>query len=383
MQYNRITIYLSGFLFSIPIALMLYINSSFLSSYMSEKLVGITYALGSILSIFALLVSPQIFRKIGGYKFLLLVIFLDVLSILFLTLSLNLWVIILAFVFGFAFNTLIFFSLDELLKIFSEDSQIGRIRGIYLTVCHIALIASQFLSGTILGYFSFREIYGFAFLVMSVFFIFSLFKLKNIPDPKYDNLRTLQFIKEFFKNKNLSRAYVMSFLIQFFYCWMIIYTPIYLHNHIGFAWDKIGIIFAIMLIPFIFIPFNMGKYGDRVGERKLLIYGFFIIALATLSLFLIKSQTVWIWALLLFMTRVGASTIEVMSDAYFFKHIKPESEEFIGVFRSALPLAFVVGPLFATMIFIFIPSFKFIYIILGGIMLSGIYVSSKIEKGDM
>lgn len=314
---------------------------------------------------------------------MLLVVAFDALSILACAISNNPWIISIAFIVGFALNTLIVFSLDELLKIFSKDSAIGRIRGIYLAVCHLAFILAQLASGTILGYFSFKEIYFIAFIVMALFFVFSFFRLKEIPDPKYDNMKTLQYLKEFFKNRNLLRAYIINFLLQFFYCWMVIYTPIYLYNNIGFSWKEIGIIFAIMLLPFILIPFHIGKYGDKVGERKMLMFGFTIVALSTLLLFFIESHIVWLWALLLFATRVGAATIEVMSDAYFFKHIKPESEEFVGVYRSVMPVAYIIGPLIASMFFIFTPSFNFIYLVLGALMLYGIYLSSTIKKGDV
>lgn len=383
MKHSRKIIYLSGFLFSVPIALMIYINSSFLSSFVSKELMGLTFAFGSTVSILALLVAPPIFRKIGGYKFLLWVIVLDSLSILLFALSKNAWSAVIAFVLGFALNTLIVFSLDELLKIFSKDSAIGRTRGIYLAVCHLAFIGSQLASGTILGYFSFKEIYIIAFGVMLLFFAFSFFSLKNIPDPKYDNLKALQFVKKFFRNRNLFRAYALNFLLHFFYAWMVIYTPIYLYTHIGLSWKEIGIVFALMLLPFIIIPFHIGKYADKIGERKILMYGFTIATIATLSLFFVSGPTVWLWAMLLFATRVGAAMIEVMSDTYFFKHIKPENEEFVGVYRSTLPLAYIIGPIVASVFFVFIPSFNFIYLILGALMLYGVYLSSTIRKGDI
>ena len=91
----------------------------------------------------------------------------------------------------------------------------------------------------------------------------------------------------------------------------------------------------------------------------------------------------WIWALVLFATRVGAASVEVATDTYFFKHIKPENEEFVGVYRSASPVAYILGPLFASIIFIFIPSFNFIYLILGAFMIYGIYLASTIRKNDI
>ena len=141
--------------------------------------------------------------------------------------------------------------------------------------------------------------------------------------------------------------------------------------------------FAIMLIPFSVLPFSLGKYSDKIGERKMLMLGFSIAAAATVTLFFIERHEVWIWALALLSTRIGAATIEIMSDVYFFKHIRAENEEYIGVYRSTGPVAFIIGPLVASLAFVFIPSFNFIYVILGAIMLSGVYLASTTRKSDI
>ncbi|KKT01280.1 MAG: Major facilitator superfamily (MFS) protein [Candidatus Nomurabacteria bacterium GW2011_GWA2_43_15] len=383
MKHSRKIIYLAGFLFSLPIALASYINSSFISSFVGEKFVGIIYVLGSASSILALLLAPKIFKKIGGYKFLLLMVLLDALSFLALSWTENIWGAVAAFMLGFSMNTLIVFSLDEILKIFSKDPAIGKIRGIYLVICNLGWIFAQLLSGTFLGGFSFRTIYFVGFSIMMLFFLVSLLNLKNIPDPDYDKIKSVKYVKGFFKNKNLFRAYGLSFLLQFFYCWMVVYTPIYLYAHLGFSWKEIGLMFAIMLLPFILVPFRAGKYADKIGERKILMFGFAVAALATFSLFFVREHSLWVWAILLFTTRVGAATIEVMSDAYFFKHIKSENDEFVGVYRSASPIAYIIGPVVAFAVFSFIPSFQFIYIILGTLMLYGVYLSSTIRKSDI
>ncbi len=382
MKRDRNIIYLAGFLYSIPVALMSYINSSFLSRFIDQKLVGLTYILGSIFSVLLLFIAPRIFRKLGGYKFLLLIVGLDAVSILLFSFSPNAYFASIAFIFGFAFDIIVIFSLDELLKIFSKDSTTGKIRGMYLTLCNLAWVLAQLASGTILGNFSFKLIYIVAFYIMVAFFLLIFLGLRKIPDPKYDSLKSLGYIKDFIEKKNISRAYLISFLLQFFYCWMIIYTPIYLYKYIGFDWKSIAIIFTIMLLPFVFIQAPLGRYSDKIGERKILMLGFFITAVSTTLLFFIYKPEIWIWAMLLFLTRVGAATIEVMVDSYFFKHIKPENEEFVSIYRSASPISYILGPLLALLVFIFIPTFNFIYLILGALMLYGVYLSSTIRKGD-
>jgi MFS family permease len=330
-----------------------------------------------------LLIVPKIWRIIGGYRFLLLVSFLFALTFGVLAIASNGFVVGIVFVLLFSLSTLMIFSLDELLKIFSEDKSTGKIRGTYITISNLAWLLSQVAFGVFLWLFNFRYIYLISFAIMLIFMLLSFYKLKKIPDPNYDKKNVTKYVKEFFQNKNLFRAYGMTFLLQFFYCWMVVYTPIYLSAHLGFSWEEIGVIFSIMLLPFIFVPVSVGRYAEIVGERKILMYGFGIAALATLSLFFITEHTVFIWAFLLFSTRIGASAVESMGDAYFFKHIRPENEEFIGVYRSASPMAYIIAPLIALIIFYLVPSFNYIFIILGTLLLYGIYLASTIEKSDV
>lgn len=385
MQHNRKIIYLAGFLVSLPVALMSYVNSSFLSSFVGESKMGITYIFASVVSIIGLLVAPHILKKLGVYRFLLLITALNALSILCFVIFNIAWIILTAFVVGFTLNLLIAFSIDEFLKIFSPNASTGKTRGIYIALINIAWILSQILSvfGSRDEISSLRNVYLMAFYVMTAFFLFSLFAFKNVSDPDYDKIKSLGFVKKFFSNKNLFRAYIINFLLQFFYAIMIIYTPIYLHTHIGFSWSDIAIIFAFMLTPFLFLPAFEGMYADSFGERKMLMFGFFIASVSTISLFFIKSTEIWIWAVVLFCTRVGAATIEVMSDAYFFKHIKPENEEWIGVFRSSPPVSYILAPLVALVIFAFVPSFNYIFLVLGAVMLKGIYIASTIKPNDI
>lgn len=383
MEHKRKILHLAGFIFALPVALMSYVNSSYISSFIGEKSVGVVYTLASLTSIVALLLVPKIFRKIGGYKFLLSVVGINVISILLFAFSQNSFSVAILFVLCFVCGTMIVFSLDELLKILSRNSSMGQTRGLYLAISSLAWVIAQFASGAILGAFSFRGIYLTSFALMGLFFIVAMLTLKNSEEPKYDKTKALTYLKEFFKNKNLARAYKINLLLQFFYCWMVIYTPIYLSLHLGFSWREISIIFAIMLMPFVLIQPFLGKYSDKIGERAMMMCGFFIISFATMGLFFIEARELWVWALALFLTRVGAATVEVMSDVYFFKHIKPENDEFIGVYRSISPIAYTFGPILALGVFAFIPTFNFIYIILGAIMLSGIYLASTIRKSDI
>ncbi len=383
MRHNRKIIYLAGFLLSLPIALSAYVNSSFISFFVGEKLSGLVYVLGSISSIIALLFTPKLFQKIGVHKFLLLVIFLNTITFGLLASINTTWLVIAIFILGLCLNTLIVFALDELLKIFSHDKSTGGIRGAYITICNMAWILSQLVSGAVLTDFTFKTIYLINFSIMAVLFLVLIINLRKIPDPQYNKVENLNYIWDFFRNKNLARSYTINSLLQFFFCWMIIYTPIYLSVHLHFTWNELSHIFATMLIPFLILPYPLGKYSDKIGERKMLMVGFTIMAIASVFAFLVTKHSVLIWALVLFTTRLGAATVEAMSDAYFFKHVKPEEEQFVGIYRSSPSVAYVIGPLIAIIIFSLTPSFEFIYLILAAVMLFGAYISSKISREDI
>lgn len=373
-------IFLMGFLMSLHLAFTSYINSSFISLSSGEKYVGLIYMLGSLASISALFFVPLILKKMGGYKFLLWSSGLNALVLLLLSVLKTPAEIILIFVFYFTLNNILIFALDEMLEIFSRNSSTGRVRGLYLTFVNLAWVMSQFFSGRTLAEFSFSTIYVIGFIIMSVFFLTTLLSLENLKDPKYDKTFAWQSFKKFFADRNLARSYKINFLLQFFYALMVIYTPIYLFAHLGFDWKEIGVIFTVMLLPFVFIQFPLGRYSDKIGERKILTVGFFIAATATLALFFIDKHEVWIWALALFLTRVGAATIEVMSDVYFFRQIGKENDEFISVYRNAGPTAYVLAPVAAFVIFLLTPSFNFIFLILGALMLGGVYLASTIKR---
>ena len=383
MKHNQKKIYWATFLFYVALSFTLYINSTFLATFVGEKLVGLIYSLGSLVVLLALLAAPVVFLKAGGYKFILGITLLFAFSLLGLAYSQNAVAAAAFLILSFAFTAVFLFALDEFLKISTDNYHLGKARGIYLTIANGALMGIQFIFWLGLGLLPFREIYLLGFAVALILFLVAKRGLRRIPEPRYAKAKHWGFIGKFFRVKTLRRAYVQNLLLQLFYAWMIIYTPIYLSLYMGFSWRSIGLILSVMLVPFLFVPTYLGNYGDRFGERKMLMFGFAIAALATLLLFFITAKSVAIWALLLFFTRVGASSIEVMADAYFFKHIKPEDEEFVGVYKTTIPVAYILGPLLASAIIFLLPSLNYLFVVLSAIMLYGVYLASTIRKNDI
>jgi predicted MFS family arabinose efflux permease len=160
---------------------------------------------------------------------------------------------------------------------------------------------------------------------------------------------------------------------------MVIYLPLLLSKEMGFGWPKIGVMFTIMLMPFLLLELPAGFLADKkIGEREILIAGFFIMFLATLAIPRLASAAFLTWAAVLFATRVGASLVEIGSETYFFKHVKEEDTGLISLFRMTRPLSFVVAPLFALpVIYFFSYSTSFYFLAL--FTLLGLFFIPKVD----
>ncbi|MEI7810382.1 MAG: MFS transporter [bacterium] len=379
MKKNRTIIFLAGFLFSIPLALTSYINSSFLSNYLNEDYVGIVYVIASIISIVGLLKMPKILTRLGNRFTTLSLTLAAFLSLLILAFGQNVYSAVFGVVLYFISTDLIIISLDIFIEDFSKNSGIGKFRGLYLMIINIAWVLSQMISGSIIAKSSFRGIYLFsAVFMLLTSAIFVLF-LHDFKDPKYIKVPILKTIKVFIENKNISKIYLINLILKFFFAWMVIYTPIYLYEHLGFNWQQIGFIFTIMLLPFVLLDFPLGRISDKIGEKRILIIGFLITIIFTFIIPFISSHEVWVWALILFGTRMGAAAIEVMSESYFFKEVKEENSDEISFFRNTYPLSFVIAPLLATPVLLLVPSFKYLFAVLAAIILIGLFLSLRLK----
>lgn len=379
IDHNRKIIYIAGFLFSIPMALTSYVNSSFLKNYLDAYHVSIIYVVASILSILLMLEMPVLLTRIGNRLNALLFGSLTFLSYVGLALGNSVAVVVGSFILYFVSTNFILASLDIFIEDFSKKTSIGSSRGMYLMVINSAWVVAQVISGSIIAKSSFRGIYLFgAGFVLLFSIIFALF-LHNFKDPKYKKVPVWKTIKVFINNKNISRIYILNFLLRFFFAWMIIYTPIYLINNMNFGWTELGSMFSIMLLPFVFLGFPLGRLSDKIGEKTMLFTGFVISAIFTSIIPFINTPNFFLWAGILFMTRVGAATIEVMSESYFFKSVHEEDDDEISFFRNTMPLSFIVAPLVAIPVLYFIPSFKYIFFVLGAILFFGALVSLRLK----
>ncbi|HEY5589164.1 MAG TPA: MFS transporter [Candidatus Paceibacterota bacterium] len=381
MKFTKINrMYILSFLFTIHIALSAYVNSTFLSGIISEKFVGILYTLSSLATLILLSKSSNILKYFGNKRLTLWLLLANMLSLVGMIISKNPYIIGTSFVVFISTNTQILFCIDIFIEHFGDKNTVGKNRGLYLTIINLAWMLTPLLTAFLItkegGY---KTIYILAFIMTVIMTLGLIFSVRKFEDKSYEKtpfLETYRFLKT---NHHMLAITVINFILQFFYAWMVVYTPIYLYQHIGLSWSQIGIIFTIMLSPFVIFGLPVGILVDKyhVRKRTLLYIGFIIITVSTFLISIITTKSIIIWSIILFITRVGATIIETTSEIYFFAHVKEEEAYLLSVFRDMTPVAYIIAPLISTLIFIYLP-FKFLFIILSIILLSGLYYIPKL-----
>ena len=372
-------LYLANFLFSFGIALPAYTTSSFLNQFIPDKFVGILYANASILTIAVLTQMPRILRLFSNFRVAVTLIAAQIAFLITLATTTNSAMVVSSFILYWVTITLLVFSLDTFLESFSSDNATGEIRGKFSSISNLAWILAPMSAGILLTDSDYWKVYTVAAATLLLVLFVIVKHFNNFKDPLYDNVRFFDTLKVLATRKNVQKIFFANILLYFFYSWMIIYIPIYLHRNFAFSMEELGSMFTIMLVPFFLIQFPAGKIADaKLGEKEMLIAGFTIMSITTALFSFIDSTNFFVWATALFATRIGASLVEIMTDIYFFKKIDGTDIHLLSIYRSNRSLAYTIAPLVASALLFFV-DFYYLFAVLGIILIAGIIISATIK----
>jgi MFS family permease len=378
---NKIyTIAIIGFIFTLHAVIPMYSNSSFLSLFADERTLGYIYMTSAALSIFCFLIAPGVIRRLGNYKTTVILIFLQIFFFIGLVFSTSPILLSLFFILQSAVISLIGLTMDIFLEVYTDSVHVGTVRGLYTASLNASWLIAPLLGSMLInGTNNYRNTY-----IAALMMLFPLIYLvyRNFPrfrDPNYIHLTYWQLAKHVATNKNWVKLFSANMILQTFYAWMVVYSPIYLNKTMGFSWEEIGIIITIMLMPFVIIQYPLGKLADsKYGEKEIMALGFALMGISTIALAFIHIPNIALWALALFMTRIGAAAAEIMMETYFFKTVSPRDSAALGVFRITRPIAYFIAPLI-TIIGLFFTTNANLFIIVGIISLCALFPSLSIR----
>ena len=374
-------VYLLSTIFAFQTLLTAYTSSTYMEQFVPKEFIGFLYIIASIGAVGLSFLSTRILKTIGNVNFALCLMFLIVFLLLLIGFAFTPIITIIAFILFLVVNPQIYLNIDIFLEtlIGSEEHSTGSKRGIILTVMSIASFFSPIAMSYIVGQENnLSAVYFVAAGVGIMFIMMIIAKFRHFYDPPY----VVKGLKESLKtgniNKDMKIVLYGQFLLQFFFTWAIIYFPLYLATEIGLDWETIGKIIAVGLFAFVLLEYPVGRLADlHIGEKEMMALGFTIIAISSACISFLNTNDILYWMILIFMTRVGASLVEVTTESYFFKQVKGDDSNLISTFRLTRPVANLAGALIGSISLLFLP-FNLIFIILGLILATGIFTTSRL-----
>lgn len=342
---GRKAVYVANLLVSFHYFTVVYINSTFLSRFVSAEVISLLYVAGSLVSVAVFSVFPRIVRRIGNYRAAVVFMLFEMVALAGLAAGRSLGIVISSFLLYLVVSPIIYLDLDIFLeKLTTDEHKTGGVRGVFLTMQNITQVACPLLLGLFLYDSAYWRIYLISIGFLLAALIFLATRLRRFNDARYHPRTVWQSASYVLKHPVLYHVVVAQALLRFFYAWMVIYVPLYLFNYVGFSWAEISVMFSIMLLPFLLLELPLGRVADsRLDEREIMIVGFALLVLTVAAIPFIAVPAFLIWTAVLFASRVGAACVEIATESYFFKHVDGSLADTISLFRMARPVMYVAA----------------------------------------
>lgn len=370
-------IYLISVVFTFHTLLTAYSSSTYLEQFISNTHIGILYAMASLISICLFLNLSRWLQRFGNTKITVSLILIAIIALVCLGLGIY---PLATFVLFMAINPLLYLNID----IYSESTiganehETGRRRGLTLSLMAIASVFAPLAMGAIAGesYDHLANTYFAAAAIGILFLGIVILKFRNFSDPTYPHvpltaiLRTLRIVPA------VRGVVAAHFLLQFFFAWIVIYFPLYLATELNVPLSTLSIIIAAGLVAYVLFEYPVGILADRFwGEKEMMAIGFVILALSSASISFMATVGTLGWMAVMFISRVGASLVEVTTESYFFKQVTSGDAALISLFRITRPTANLAGAVAGSATLLILP-FPLLFLVLGILMIPGIILAA-------
>ena len=261
----------------------------------------------------------------------------------------------------------------------SRAENLSRNEGLMYTFLNIAWVIGPLIAGYV------SEAYGIhlIFLLAAIFiliagFIFKISKVNDSHVSKKIDTNVIQNFRNFFKDKNRTKAYIIGGGI---YLWLILiylYMPLFiLDNGLNNLW--IGYFLFAFSVPLIIFEYGASKLAGKIGFKSMFKIGFFILFASAVLSFLLED--VYAVMGILVAGAIGAAILEPTIEAYFFDVLKTKDEEaeYYGPYNTTIDVSQFLGKALAGLILLFLP-FKFIFLFFALFMFAYFLFSFRIKE---
>lgn len=242
--------------------------------------------------------------------------------------------------------------LDMFLEAHSKDENAGRARGLFIFFANVGFFLGPIVGGFLVDRYGFSSIFFVATLCYVIIFLLALSKYLSEGNSEIrQEVSLMAWTWKVWKDENIRRMYIVSLLLEGFYTVSFITFPILLLNA-GLTLSQAGIIFTVMLLPFLFVAYPAGHLADtRWGEKEILVVAMVLLGVILLVISRISVGGMWLWMGIFLGTRIGTALAETMRDTYFYRRVGKDDVALISFFRMARSLGTLF---FAGLTFLFL-----------------------------
>lgn len=383
-------VYFSTVFYALHNFITYFIFSDYLSQYFNRFELSMVYTLSAFISILISNFFGDFLKKFTNYKTLVTVLVLQFIATLFLAFSgsLNIVSISIFSVMHIIFSTLIWVCINIFVEEFSDHENIGSIRGTVLTLYNLQAIIAPFIAAQFFGLIGYTGIFVLSAVTLLPLMYITKHFFDHIKEPKYKHVNLFSSFKMVWENRDIRGVIASSFALNAFYGAINIYLILYLTRILEIpTLLYIGIITPLSVIPFILIPYKLGKYSDEIfGEKKAMIFGMFIMSITMMSVYFFKinSTNIMVWITILFIARLGATMVETENYAYFYKKIDGRSAGLIALFQNMVNIGFLfisfTGAIFIGLLNM---DITYIFLITGLIGIISVFIIMRIQDTEV
>ena len=381
LRRRFIPIYAASLLLMFHTFVVAYINSSFLEQFIPTESIGTMYLASSALTVLIFFFVSRVLHRAGNFKLTLGLLIINGLAVLGLAYAETLRVVIPLMALHLIIVPLIVFNLDVFMEehIGNEEGVTGTQRGLLLTLLSVVGAVSPFISSLLVeagdGF-----IYAYIASALSLLPIIAilLFFFRDFQDPLYVDLKAGDAIRSFWVNRSIRAVFIVHFVLQIFFMFVVVFVPLYLTKNIGLSWAEFGIIMFFAQLAYVICEYPIGIIADKyIGEKEMMALGLLILAVSTAWISFVTVPNVALWSMIMFITRVGASFVEVTTEVHFFKNTKSTDAQIISFFRVTRPLAYVAGAIICSLALLYLP-FNLLFVVIAFLMIPAMFITLDI-----
>jgi hypothetical protein len=383
LDHRFIPLYIASLTLMFHGYVVAYVNSSLLNKYLSTLATSTIYIIASALTVLIFLFISRVLHKVGNFKLTLAFVLIDLIAVLGISFADSMRIIAPLIITHLIVLSLIIFNIDVFMEehIGNDEGVTGTRRGLLLALVSAVSAIAPFISSELVSIAdgSFKYAYLASALSLIPILFILLFYFRDFQDPEYTDLHALEAIASFWQKKDIRAVFIVHFVLQIFFMVMVVFTPIYLIKHIGLSWAEFGMVMFICQLAYVIMEYPIGIVADRlIGEKEMMAFGLMLLAISTAGISFVDVKGVFIWSLVMFVTRIGAAFVEVTTEVHFFKRTQSSDAQIISFFRITRPLSYIVGATVASLSLLYLP-FNLLFIVIAFLMIPAMFITLDIE----